>query len=280
MPLSSLRLLIPWELRVTPTISGKGSRVSDGSNKTKAVAAAILSEAASSASGKMLSLILLGTPLGPFAEIAGSVTSAAVKSVLEQFSRQNARMAAQLDSVLAEPLRFALDTLKDNLSIAFATKAGFEERERQLKEAFDKLRTAYIYAESKDSSTRSMIRALQALTAASYAGAREYVPLYLSDFKAASALARNEAEQARAGAADIDPDWFYEHWNELIGTPIDYSDAGYRAQGIVKATDDAREKKASLQGRAIELDKAADLLDRFCLLVTSLAKESSSANLE
>jgi hypothetical protein len=247
--------------------------MSDSSGFGMTIASKAFAEAAGSLVDKSFRLLLLGTALGPIADIAAGTAAAVVKAIIEELSKQNSEMVKKLDKLIAEPLEFARASLMENLAITVGTKAEVEERQRQLKTAYDKLQQAYFYADERDPSARALIEFYRAVVAALMSGGRPYAKLYVHKLENVSILARAQAKITLAEANEIDPEWFERHRSELVGFPIDYTDHGYRHLAVDKNVDDARKKKLTLEQNAGELDKAADQLDAICRLINSLATQ-------
>jgi hypothetical protein len=247
------------------------------STKTSSsISAKALAEAAGILTAKTLQLLLLGTAMAPIAEVAAGAVSGAVKAIIEELAKQNSKTEQLLENVIAEPLKFARQTLEENLTIVVRTKAEIKEQQRQLKTAYDKLLQASFYEDKMKAPVQVQIHLYRAVIAGLMSGGRPYAERYIGELKVTSSLARTEAEGALAEAEEIDPEWFERNRRGLMGIPVDYSDESYRSQGVDKNIEDARNQKSALLQKAANLNKAAEGLERFCRLITALAEERAS----
>jgi hypothetical protein len=242
-----------------------------------AVVSKAIAAAASSVTDNSVRLLLAGTPIASAAVIAAPALAAVASAVIEQLGKQNSEIEKKLDKILAEPLAFARATLTENLSIKPSSDVEIQERERQLTTAYDKLRTAYIYADEEQHAAQTMIQLYQAFVAALMIGGKPYVERYIQIFQKAAAIARNEAELSLAEAREIDPEWFNRHRSEVVMWAVDYSDYYNRETAVDRSIDDAREKKQTLERNAAELIQDADRLDACCRLLDRLAKNTAEA---
>jgi hypothetical protein len=233
-----------------------------------------LTEAAGSLTDKAVRVLLFGTIFGPATAIAGEVASVIVKAVLEQLGKEESELSKQVDTILAEPLRFAQDVLEENVAIEVRTRNEKAEQQRQIRTAYDKLRQAHFYAEKKHPELQPLIRAYQAFVSALMSGGKPFAERYVREFDRVAQFARSQSLTAIEEANEIDPDIYERSREELL----------FGAGGDIQAVNmeiaidlnimACKKRKKELEEHAAELNRAASGLEAFSRMIQTLADQT------
>jgi len=101
----------------------------------------------------LLSTLVSAAIADPVSKLAGVL----VKELIEVLFKVTNSVERKLDVQLREPLKTAVTIVNETLSYGITDRAEARERVRQLRLAFDKLRTAYSYAEGMNDNDRAEV---------------------------------------------------------------------------------------------------------------------------
>src|SRR5262245_37987117 len=121
------------------------------------------------ASSFLLSTLVSAAIADPVSKLVGVL----VKELIEELFKATNSVERKLDVQLREPLQTAVTIANETLSHRTTDRAEARERVRQLRFAFDKLRTAYSYAEGMNDNDRAeVVRLYQCVVASLIPGGK------------------------------------------------------------------------------------------------------------